>query len=63
MDLTIRLRLPVRVTKKGKWFVSSRPTLDVFSQGRSKAEAERNLVDAVCSTTGYRLFALALALL
>ncbi len=49
MDLGLEFKLPARVRKKGKWFISSCPRLDVHSQGRTKDEAERNLVDALTS--------------
>ena len=49
MDLGLEFKLPARVRKKGKWFISSCPPLDVHSQGRTKDEAERNLVDALTS--------------
>ncbi|HXQ24483.1 MAG TPA: type II toxin-antitoxin system HicB family antitoxin [Candidatus Acidoferrales bacterium] len=43
----IEFRLPAKIRKKGKWYVSSCPSLDVHSQGRTKAEARRNLADAL----------------
>jgi predicted RNase H-like HicB family nuclease len=45
----MEFRLPMRVRKKGKWFISSCPALDVFSQGRTRTEAEQNLRDALYS--------------
>src|SRR5713101_5741624 len=47
MNIGIEFRLPARIRKKGKWFVSSCPPLDVHSQGHTKEEARRNLVDAL----------------
>ncbi|MFZ1120065.1 MAG: hypothetical protein WAN81_07510 [Candidatus Binataceae bacterium] len=35
--------------KKGKWFISSCPLLDVHPQGHTRNEAEHNLVDALAS--------------
>jgi predicted RNase H-like HicB family nuclease len=49
MQASMEFILPVRVRKKGKWFVSSCQLLDVHSQGRTRAEAERNLRDALSS--------------
>jgi predicted RNase H-like HicB family nuclease len=49
MEGTIEFKLPMRIQKKGKWFISSCPALDVFSQGPTKAEAEQNLADALYS--------------
>jgi predicted RNase H-like HicB family nuclease len=49
MEVAIEFKLPMRMRKKGKWFVSSCPILDVFSQGRTRSEAEQNLSDALHS--------------
>ena len=43
----MELRLPARIRKKGKWYISSCDVLDVHSQGHTRAEAERNLRDAL----------------
>ena len=45
----MEMKLPSRIRKKGKRFISSCPALDVFSQGRTRAEAEKNLSDALVS--------------
>jgi predicted RNase H-like HicB family nuclease len=47
MHIGIEFRLPARIRKKGKWYVSSCPALDVHSQGRTKDEARQNLIDAL----------------
>ena len=47
MRASMELALPARIRKKGKWFVSSCEVLDVHSQGRTRAEAEKNLKDAL----------------
>lgn len=39
--------LPARIRKKGKWYVSTCDVLDVYSQGRTREEAESNLRDAL----------------
>ena len=49
MGITIEFELPARIRKKGTWFISSCPLLDVFSQGQTRDEAERNLIDALAS--------------
>jgi predicted RNase H-like HicB family nuclease len=49
MEISIEFELPARIRKKGAWFISSCPLLDVFSQGQTREEAERNLVDALAS--------------
>jgi predicted RNase H-like HicB family nuclease len=45
----VEFTLPARIRKKGAWFISSCPPLDVHSQGHSHDEAERNLIDALTS--------------
>ena len=47
MEATVEFKLPARLRKKGQWFISSCPPLDVFSQGHSREEAEHNLIDAL----------------
>lgn len=47
MDVGVEFRLPAKIRKRGKWFVSSCPALDVHSQGHSKEEARQNLLDAL----------------
>jgi predicted RNase H-like HicB family nuclease len=49
MDATVEFKLPTRIRKKGKWFISSCLPLDVHSQGAKRDEAERNLIDALAS--------------
>lgn len=43
----LEFRLPAKIRKKGKWFISSCPPLDVHSQGHTKEEARQNLIDAL----------------
>lgn len=45
--LCIVFKLPIEVKKKGDIYVSCCPALDVWSQGDSKGEAEKNIKDAV----------------
>src|SRR6185295_7869421 len=47
MQIGVDFRLPAKIRKKGKWYVSSCPSLDVHSQGHTKEEARQNLVDAL----------------
>jgi predicted RNase H-like HicB family nuclease len=49
MGISIEFELPAKIRKKGKWFISSCPLLDVFSQGHTRDEAQRNLIDALAS--------------
>ena len=39
--------LPLKIEKKEKWYISSCPILDVFSQGKSREEAQDNLSEAL----------------
>ena len=43
----ITLRMPVRVHVEDGWRIASCDLLDVHSQGRTKAEAMRNLGEAI----------------
>jgi len=45
--IKFEIRLPAKLEKKGKWYISSCPALDVFSQGKSKKEAMANLEEAL----------------
>jgi predicted RNase H-like HicB family nuclease len=40
------LRLPVSFHQEGGWFVGEFPNLSLSSQGRTREEAERNLIEA-----------------
>lgn len=44
--VNVSLRLEALFSQEDGWFVASFPALDISSQGRSKAEAERNLIEA-----------------
>ena len=46
-SVTFHTSLPVRITKKKKYYVSCCPVLDVWSQGETKTEAAENLRDAL----------------
>ena len=47
MQIGIEFRLPAKIRKKGKWYVSSCASLDVHSQGHTREEARQNLIDAL----------------
>jgi predicted RNase H-like HicB family nuclease len=49
MQVSMEFKLPARIRKKGRWFISSCEPLDVHSQGHTRDEAERNLSDALAS--------------
>lgn len=40
-------KLPVKITKKRKWFVASCPLLNVVSQGETEILAKKNLKEAL----------------
>jgi len=46
-DLTISFNLPIKIKKKGKWYISSCPALDVFSQGENPEQARANIKEAL----------------
>jgi predicted RNase H-like HicB family nuclease len=41
------LKLPVKFTKKRKWYVASCPVLNIVSQGETKKKARDNLFEAL----------------
>jgi predicted RNase H-like HicB family nuclease len=45
----VQFTLPASFRKRGNWYISSCPSLDVHSQGKTRSEAEQNLVDALGS--------------
>jgi len=46
-SVEFKVKLPFKVTKRAKWFVSSCPVLDVHSQGESERAAKDHLIEAV----------------
>ena len=40
-------KLPLKITRKKKWFVASCPILDVHSQGDTEKKARKNLSEAL----------------
>src|SRR3990172_2232757 len=47
MQVRMEVKLPASVKKKGKYFISCCPILDVCSQGETKSKALENLAEAV----------------
>lgn len=45
--MSLNLKLPFEISKKGKWVVASCPALDIFSQGDTEEEAKNNLSEAL----------------
>mgnify|MGYP002642348139 CR=1 FL=1 len=47
VNIQFNANLPVKITKKERWFVASCPILDVHSQGESEEEARASLGEAL----------------
>ncbi len=47
MRIVFEVDLPALVKKEGSYYVSICPVLDVCSQGKTKAKARENLIEAV----------------
>lgn len=47
MQVTLVVKLPATVKKKGRFFISCCPLLDVYSQGETEGKALRNLKEAL----------------
>ena len=47
MQVIFTVQLPAQVKKRGKWYISSCPILDVYSQGETEKKALDNLVEAL----------------
>jgi len=45
--IQIDIKLPVKIVKKEKWYVSSCPVLDIYSQGNTEEEANSNIIEAL----------------
>jgi predicted RNase H-like HicB family nuclease len=46
-NIQIHFKLPYRLKRAGKWIVASCPPLDVHSQGKTDAQAKKNLIEAL----------------
>jgi predicted RNase H-like HicB family nuclease len=46
-DITMTVKLPIRIIKKDRWYVASCPVLDVYSQGGTEKKATENLTEAL----------------
>ena len=47
MQVELTAKLPVKIKKRGKFYVSSCPLLEVYSQGETKARALENIKEAL----------------
>lgn len=45
--VSLTVNLPIKITKRRKWFLASCPILDVHSQGETQEQARHNLVEAL----------------
>ena len=45
--ISFHMKVPVTVKKKGEWYISCCPILDVFSQGKTHDKAVSNLIEAM----------------
>ena len=46
-SIEFKVKLPFKLTKRAKWFLSSCPVLDVHSQGDTEQSAKDHLIEAV----------------
>jgi len=47
MRVSLEGKFPMVIQKRGKWYYSSCPVLDLCTQGESSQEAEKNLAEAI----------------
>jgi predicted RNase H-like HicB family nuclease len=46
-DGTMKLQISIQIWRKGSWFLAKCPELDFISQGRTKEEAQKNLMEVI----------------
>ena len=46
-SVTFHVSLPIKITKKKKYYISCCPVLDVWSQGETRTKATENLREAL----------------
>ena len=46
VNTTLEFKLSGIIKRKGSWFIAHCPTLDISTQGRTEAEAKKNLKEA-----------------
>jgi predicted RNase H-like HicB family nuclease len=47
IPIQFQFELPIGVKKKGKWFISWCPVLDLYSQGETREKAIANIIEAI----------------
>ena len=45
--MTMKIPIPIVISKEGKWFVASSPVLDIATQGRTENEVKGNMADLI----------------
>jgi len=43
----MQLRFSIQIWKKGPWFIAKCPELDFISQGKTRDEAQKNLLEVI----------------
>jgi predicted RNase H-like HicB family nuclease len=43
----MQLRFSIQIWKKGPWFIAKCPELDFISQGKTRDEAQKNLMEVI----------------
>lgn len=46
-QMTFKMNVPIKITKRKKWFLASCPVLDIHSQGETEDKAKKNLGEAL----------------
>jgi len=47
-NIILNIQLSFEIIKKEKWYVAWCPALDLFSQGETEKQAEKNLKETLC---------------
>lgn len=45
--IDITFHFPIQLVQKERWYVASCPVLDVYSQGETSEQAQKNLIEAL----------------
>lgn len=45
--MTMKIPIPIVISKEGKWFVASSPVLDIATQGKTENEVKENMADLI----------------
>src|SRR5512138_3530939 len=47
MKIGLSFKLPIKITKRKKWFTASCPALDIVTQGDTEEQARKNIGEAL----------------